>query len=336
MDLTRDDLVNGIDLPADLPYDPFRSGLYDCDELMEGWSPGKAHAASLDGRIYAHVKAKSSDPREQLAERIHDHAIDLGVGKLVSERPNIVGIMGSSRAQPSEESYAGAARVARLLTREGFLVASGGGLGIMEAANLGAYLANEEPDVLETAIDELGSAPKFDSEDEESQAAYIETAMGIREKYSPGSPSLAVPTWVYSGEPISQFATAIAKYFANSIREDGLLAICSSGIVYAAGRAGTSQEIFQDAAQNAYTNPPEERSPMVFVGVENYTSHTGLWDAVQRQSELFGPYPLFLSDDEGEAVSFIKENQPARLIEQLDGAKPDEAIRIAKRRARRN
>ena len=48
-----------------------------------------------------------------------------------------------------------------------------------------------------------------------------------------GGESLGVPTWVYVDEPTGGFATHIAKYFTNSIREDGLLAIARSGVVYA-------------------------------------------------------------------------------------------------------
>ena len=66
-----------------------------------------------------------------------------------------------------------------------------------------------------------------------------------------------------AGEPISLFASHIAKYFSNSIREDGLLAVATAGIVFAPGGAGTMQEIFQDGAQNAYR--VFGRSPMAFL-----------------------------------------------------------------------
>ena len=94
-------------------------------------------------------------------------------------------------------------------------------------------------------------------------AGYMRVADGIRERFAPGGESLAIPTWVTAGEPISQFASHIAKYFSNSIREDGLLAVATAGIVFAPGGAGTMQEIFQDAAQNAYR--VFGRSPMAFL-----------------------------------------------------------------------
>src|SRR5260370_38022412 len=64
--------------------------------------------------------------------------------------------------------------------------------------------------------------------------------------------SPALPTWYYGHEPTTPFATHIAKYFQNSIREDGLIALAVHGIVSASGRAGTLQEIFQDTVRNYY------------------------------------------------------------------------------------
>ena len=82
--------------------------------------------------------------------------------------------------------------------------------------------------------------------------------------------SVAVPTWHYGHEPSSPFATHIAKYFQNSVREDGLLAIATYGVIYAEGKAGTLQEIFQDAAQNYYRTC-RWFSPMVLLGKRYWT-----------------------------------------------------------------
>ncbi len=49
-----------------------------------------------------------------------------------------VSIFGSSRAKPQSTSYKNTVKVARLLAEQGFNVISGGGPGIMEAANKGA------------------------------------------------------------------------------------------------------------------------------------------------------------------------------------------------------
>ena len=118
----------------------------------------------------------------------------------------------------------------------------------MEAANLGAFLADRsdadrEPPWMHSPTRRPGPT---------TGPATCGVADDIRERFAPGGESLAIPTWVTAGEPISQFASHIAKYFSNSIREDGLLAVATAGIVFAPGGAGTMQEIFQDAAQNAY------------------------------------------------------------------------------------
>ena len=61
--------------------------------------------------------------------------------------------------------------------------------------------------------------------------------------------SLGIPTWLYGHEPSTPFATHIAKYFVNSVREDTILTVAYGGIIFTPGSAGTLQEIFQEAVQ---------------------------------------------------------------------------------------
>lgn len=84
--------------------------------------------------------------------------------------------------------------------------------------------------------------------------------------------SIGVPTWLYGHEPPTPLASAHAKYFENSIREDGLLAIAKAGVIFAEGSAGTLQEVFQDAAQNYYSSVDGTRSPMVFLDLDEFWS----------------------------------------------------------------
>jgi uncharacterized protein (TIGR00730 family) len=55
--------------------------------------------------------------------------------------PSPVVVFGSSRARPADPAYALTERMGRLLAERGFSVLTGGGLGLMEAANKGAIEA---------------------------------------------------------------------------------------------------------------------------------------------------------------------------------------------------
>ena len=104
--------------------------------------------------------------------------------------------------------------------------------------------------------------------------------------YSERGRSLAIPTWFYGHEPPTPFASHIAKYFSNPLREDGLLAIADHGVAYAPGRAGTLQEVFQDAAQNYYLTFHSTFSPMVFLDIGGHW--TERFPVAPLLRELFG------------------------------------------------
>jgi hypothetical protein len=127
----------------------------------------------------------------------------------------------------------------------------------MEAANLGAYFAGRPASDLTAAIDTLAAAPDFMNHD-----PYTAAALAVRAAYPPAvadgpvawarSGGLAIPTWLYGHEPANLFAGQVAKYFSNAIREDMILRLARGGIVFAAGRAGTVQEVFQAATKTFY------------------------------------------------------------------------------------
>ena len=60
------------------------------------------------------------------------------------------------------------------------------------------------------------------------------------------------------------------------------------------------QEIFQDAAQNAYRT--FGRSPMAFLDRQHYCAETGLYPALQRQAERLGFADLLSVSDEPEPI----------------------------------
>jgi hypothetical protein len=91
----------------------------------------------------------------------------------------------------------------------------------------------------------------------------------ISRRRGAGAPNLAVATWRYDEEPISQFATHIAKLFENSVREEGLLSIADGGVAYFEGGLGTLREVFQDLAQNGAADLAHQMA-MVFVGTDAY------------------------------------------------------------------
>ncbi len=304
-----------IEIPDGLPYDPFRTSLYTRDELMAGGRP-EGGGITLDERIERHVLRdgfRAPPAAEALAQRLHDHAIDQALATFLSHagRPRrVVGIMGSAVTPRGDPWYRTAAELGHLLSGAGYLVASGGGPGIMEAANLGAFLAPVDDEAaLPDVLDELAAAPAY-SDDVDG---YVAAAAAVRERFAArGGESLAIPTWFYPGEPVGQFATHIAKYFANSIREDGLLGIAVSGIVYAPGRAGTTQELFQDAAQNAYS--VRGQSPMVLLGSDAWAHEPSVHAVLRDQARRFGGYEelIGLCDTAAEALAFIEAHRPAK------------------------
>lgn len=294
----------------DLPYNPYRHELYHWQELA---APNEADAArTLDLDIYEHFSAQRYRPEihEALFQRIHDHSIDQAMHKLIgtkadgqTEKP-CVGFMGGHSTLRNDPNYRLAAQAAYLLAKEGYFIVSGGGPGIMEATNLGAYFAAYEMADLEQAIKQLSRAPHY------TDQGYFESAKEILESFPGGTPNLAIPTWFYGHEPSNLFATDIAKYFSNSLREDNLLAICLHGVVFAPGSAGTTQEIFQDAAQNHY-GTYGYYSPMVFLSKQRYEIDTLIFPLL-KQLAHGRDYADFLHlTDEPEAVKdFIKAHPP--------------------------
>ena len=93
----------------------------------------------------------------------------------------------------------------------------------------GAYLSEQPIDSLMEAIT-LKPHPL-------TECRLVVTALSP-DRYPEGASSLGVPTWFYGHEPSNLFASHIAEYFANSVREDGLLAIAGDYLCQRSRRYG--------------------------------------------------------------------------------------------------
>jgi predicted Rossmann-fold nucleotide-binding protein len=304
------------------PVLPFRSELYTPAELFDGFSidDPASYATTPDLRAY---RSTLLAPNREVGmlRALHDQSITEQRTALLEGR-RVVAIMGGHALDRDTEAYRQVALLARSLARAGFLVVSGGGPGAMEATHLGALLAGSGDLALEEAIAELSSVPHFpDTSRLVGPAGVVDVdvlaalhrwqrpAFALLDEVDPAGrgDSLAIPTWFYGHEPPTPFATCIAKYFSNPLREDGLLAIAIDGVVYAPGRAGTVQEIFQDAAQNVYGVVGGRFSPMAFLDVDRcWTRDLPVLPILE---ELFGPelYAAWVrvSADREEIAAFL-------------------------------
>jgi predicted Rossmann-fold nucleotide-binding protein len=286
------------DIP-EMPFDPYRTRLYRPEELFDGIQDSP-YSTTLDARMYAWSKQVETDVQMTLARALHDHAVDVALREHLRDR-RAVGVMGGHALQRGTRGYADAARLGRDLTRARLYVVTGGGPGAMEAANLGAYLANADDDALEQALAMLAEVPGF----EPSITRWACAAFAVRERWPEGASSLGIPTWFYGHEPPNAFASAIAKYFQNSLREDTLLRRCDAGIVFLPGAGGTVQEVFQDACENYYADESTV-APMVLVGTEHWTSKVPAWPLLRA---LAGDRPMaravHLVDSPAEATALV-------------------------------
>ncbi|MFG2600045.1 LOG family protein [Streptomyces sp. NPDC048462] len=255
-----------------LPFDPYRGLLYSPDALYDGLTKG-GYEETPDARAYRWFQATRSngDAFASMLRALHDDAVSDALEELLAGA-RVVGVMGGHATARGSDSYAGAARLGRTLARSGLTVATGGGPGAMEAANLGAYAAPHPDPMLDEACGLLAAAPSFTLDVSDWALA----AFAVRERWPGGGGSVSIPTWFYGHEPPNPFADHIAKYFANALREDGLLARSTAGVIFLPGAAGTVQEIFDSATPNYYGSRGEP-APMVLVGRDHWTRELPAW-----------------------------------------------------------
>jgi len=254
------------------PVDPYRTALYTPAELYDA----TPYADALDARAYEWSRQPPT-PRATLAQALHDHAIDDALTAWMAGR-HLVGVMGGHAIDRSSPAYGDAARLGWILGQR-YVVATGGGPGSMEAANLGGLLSGSGRDELATAVASLAAVPSYRPSVDQWIAkarTVVDAVLGGVE----GTATLGIPTWFYGHEPSNLFASAIAKYFRNALRESILVQVCDAGIVFLPGVGGTVQEIFQDACENYYATS-DSLAPMVLVGREHWTETLPAWPLLQ-------------------------------------------------------
>lgn len=293
-----------------MPFDIFREHLYSAEDLYKGYQLGKpgSYKDCYDQQVYNHYLEKgkaASDIKETLAQTLHDHSMTNAMNDFLAhfDERQVVGIMGGHGLLRTEAAYRQVVMVSKTLAENGCLMVSGGGPGAMEATHLGAWMAGRTEAETEDALAILQEAPSF------KDKLWLDTALQVMNKYPQEHVmSLGVPTWLYGHEPATPFATHIAKYFDNSIREDSILTIAKGGIIYSPGSAGTMQEIFQEAVQNHYLSFGYA-SPMIFLGSEYWSNEMPVWPLMQHLIAK-GKYKnllMTLTDSTDEIVKTILE-----------------------------
>ena len=300
------------DIP-ELPYRVYRTSLYTPEELFAGFDPNhpQTYVDTVDARIYRHSKerGRQPDPLYALAERLHDHAITEALATTLGRndsRP--IAVMGGHALTRDSAAYRGAVELGMAIGCSGtdFTVLTGGGPGAMEAVPLGVRLRPTSASTVDSVLRELAAAPRF-GYDATEIGRWLAASMRVELPPPSESPrTIGIPTWFYGHEPPNRACELHAKYFANSVREDGLLTVATGGVVYTPGSAGTVQEVFQDYTQNHYASHGAP-APMVFLGKDFWTTEVPAATLVQqlargRDVERW----ILVTDDPAEAVALLE------------------------------
>lgn len=284
-----------------VPYDVAKDSLYDAASLYRGYDYTKPETFTTcyDSVVYQHYIETgkiAEDEKELLARSLHDYAMNKNMRRFLTQynKRRGVAVMGGHALARTNEMYGQIALLSKKLTERGFVMISGGGPGAMEATHLGAWLAGHPDEALAESLKELRKYPTFRDE------GWLASAFHVMQTYpkKDGYQSLGIPTWTYGHEPATPFATHIAKFFENSIREDNILTLAFGGIIYTPGSAGTMQEIFQDAVQNHYLSF-DYASPMVFLGKKFWSKEVPIYPLLEKFMErgIYKNLKLALTDD---------------------------------------
>ncbi|HWD29758.1 MAG TPA: hypothetical protein VG387_21480 [Rhizomicrobium sp.] len=322
-----------------LPFNTAPRRLYRVADLYNGRDPQNPGSwqDSFDNRVYRWTLGPDGKPRklslhETMVERLHDTGIGQAIARFIDKpKGKAVGFMGGHDVRRDDPAFRAVALLARTLRRAGTSIVTGGGPGLMEAANFGAFMAPFRDTAFNDAVARLIQNP-----DPADRAGWIASACDVRTRLlerwnaseDPKGWSLGIPTWYYGSEPPNLFASHSGKYFFNSVREDGLISVCDGGIVFGAGSAGTVQEVFQDANLNFYRDKGAPAAPMVLMGTAFWNPRANaktksandpapkpvypLLAALSKQAAAPFDDALLLSDDVDAIAAFIKSFGIAR------------------------
>ena len=263
------------------PVNPYRATLYQPHELYAGLAE-HGYEQTPDALAYHWSRDATlhHDVFVSLLRAIHDDSVSDALTEFVGGSP-VVGVMGGHALSRESDAYAGAARLGHRLASAGLVVATGGGPGAMEAANLGALCPSQE--VLTDALGRLAGIPSFRPSVDDWAGIALEVHDDVLRQPVADSRvrSIGIPTWFYGHEPPNVFCNGIAKYFSNAVREDGLLARSTAGLVVLHGAAGTVQEIFQSVTPLYYAEAERTLPPLVLVGVDHWSRDVPVWHAIE-------------------------------------------------------
>ena len=273
----------------------YRTDLYTPDDLYDTPSHLKSH----DAHAYAWSR-HATDRDAVLARTLHDHAIDDALAEWVADR-----------TPGRRDGWARAAPRRAGVRRRGAVRARGGRpadgrhrrrSGCHGGGQPGRLHVGTAPEVAGRGATRLAKAPEF----RPSVDDWLAPAHAVRARYPDGVDSLGIPTWYYGHEPTNVFATTIAKYFRNALRESMLVQICDGGVVFLPGAGGTVQEVFQDACENYYADESSV-APMVLVGVEYWTETVPAWPLLQSLARGRPMEPhVHLVDGIDEAAALVR------------------------------
>ena len=319
------DIAPIVEYLKSVPFDVSRTKLYSAQELYGDFTPGEPGQLDncLDTQVYRHYLSKgkqTNDIKESMARTLHDHGVYVALGEFFRSHNYLkcIGVMGGHAMLRTDAKFRQIVFLTKQLTEQGFCMLSGGGPGAMEATHLGAWMAGRNENEVEDTLRILSASPSF------RDPSWLSTAFEVINKYPQTRyESLGIPTWLYGHEPSTPFATHIAKFFENSIRENHILTLPFGGIIYTPGSAGTMHEIFRDAEQNHYLSYGFS-SPMIFLGTKFWTEEIPVYPLLLKLSER-GKYKnlsLTLTDEPEEIIgqllsfqSLVQEHPEAFMLQ---------------------